>query len=268
MAKPILIIVPTFLGKAFKSLVRDGVKITALKVLQKLQWMHRLIRFKKKYLHFPSLEDRFTAMYRDRYWGGDQIEESFSGPGSSLHYTSNLRRELPELFRKFSIESIFDAPCGDFKWMERVLDENRTLDYTGADVIAPIIESNSARYATARIRFIHLDLTKTAFPTADLMICRDCLFHLCYHDIRQVLQNYVQSNIPYLLTSTHINNGEVQNRDIWSGEFRLIDLFSHPFNFPKDVAFRIKDWEPPFPPREMCLWTLEQISSALKGETR
>jgi hypothetical protein len=78
-----------------------------------------------------------------------------------------------------------------------------------------------------------------------------------------VLQNFINSKIPYLLTTTHINDGKIRNKDIATGDFRLIDLFAAPYHFPMDVLFRIEDWKMPDPKREMCLWTREQIIYAL-----
>jgi hypothetical protein len=233
---------------------------TALKALYRISELYRALRFK---LHGVSLEDRFAAIYRNRRWGGNQPSESFSGPGSTLVYTKRLRAELPKLFQHFSIRSVFDAPCGDFNWMRHVLLECREISYVGADIVSPIVEANIAQHANDRVKFLHLDLTTANFPKADLMICRDCLFHLSYEDIKCILLGYVASGIPYLLTSTHIGN--FKNCDFSSsGDFRLIDLFSEPFNFPKDVMYRIEDWTPPFPPREMCLWNRAQVISALR----
>jgi hypothetical protein len=100
------------------------------------------------------------------------------------------------------------------------------------------------------------------------MICRDCLFHLSNRDIVLLLQNFVASNSSYLLTNTHVNDGSIVNTDIKAGDFRLIDLFSEPFCLPKDVLYRIDDYVQPFPPREMCLWDREQISSAVQELTK
>ena len=249
--------------KGLRSLVTEGLKTATLKTLHRTRRLHRAYRVKKAYT--GSLEDRFTALYKTRFWGGDKKNESFSGPGSTSEYTQVLRTELPKVFEQFTIHRVFDAPCGDFKWMQHVVHQCPGIEYIGADIVAPMIKANTARHANERIRFFHADLTHAEFPKADLMICRDCLFHLSYQDIELVLNNFVASGIPFLLTSTHL--GTVENRDIYSGRFRLIDLFSTPFNFSKDVLYRIQDWVPPFPPREMCLWTRDQVSSALSSPT-
>jgi hypothetical protein len=135
--------------------------------------------------------------------------------------------------------------------------------YVGGDIVSPLVDVLNSKYRSARISFIHIDLTKGPFPKAHLMICRDCLFHLSFADAGLVLRNFAISDIPYLLTSTHIHAQHFQNGDITTGEFRLIDLFSAPYHLPREVLARIEDWQPPYPPREMCLWTREQVSSAL-----
>jgi len=208
-----------------------------------------------------TIEDRFTEIYKRRdYWGAGT---TVSGHGSTLRYTENLRCRLPELFNKFSVKGIFDAPCGDFNWMREVLKQN-DIYYTGGDIVLPLVESLRSKFEDSKTKFIHIDLTRQRFPDADLMICRDCLFHLSFSDAKCVLQNFVDSNIRYLLTTTHTPTGEFLNSDIATAAFRPIDLFTAPYNFPRDVLFRIPDWSPPDEQKEMCLWTKEQISSALR----
>jgi len=208
-----------------------------------------------------SNEDRFTWIYRKNYW---QSDESKSGTGSTLAYTANLREKLPGLFRKYSITSIFDAPCGDFNWMGELI---RTLDieYTGADIVAPLIDSLKKRYGRQGRKFVHLDIIAGRLPKADLMICRDCLFHLSYADTRAVLENFVASGTPYILTTTHKDDGKFTNQDIQTGFYRRINLFAPPYSLPETPLARIDDWIPPDPEREMCLWSREQVAEALQA---
>jgi hypothetical protein len=83
-----------------------------------------------------------------------------------------------------------------------------------------------------------------------------------------VFKNFVESDIPWLLTTTHINKNNFKNKDIYSGDFRLIDLFSEPFNLPDEVHYRILDFVDPFPQREMCLWSREEVRIALDGMSK
>jgi hypothetical protein len=55
----------------------------------------------------------------------------------------------------------------------------------------------------------------------------------------------LNSEIRYFLTITHKNNIKFKNKNIKTGDFRLIDLFSYPFNFPDNPIARIDDWIAP-----------------------
>src|SRR3990167_7338614 len=75
-------------------------------------------------------------------WGST---ESASGRGSELGATEALRTWLPELFQKLGVTSVLDAPCGDWNWMQHV--DLAGIDYTGADIVASVIEHHQAELA-------------------------------------------------------------------------------------------------------------------------
>jgi hypothetical protein len=245
-------------NRTILSLRHSGLKSTLKKIIR---YPRRRRNFESILGTFDGIEDRFTAIYKRNAWAFGS-DESISGAGSSLAYTENLRNKLPELFNRFCIKSVFDAPCGDFHWMRFVLKEP-DIQYTGGDIVAPLIETNRSKYENQRIKFIHVDLTKDAFPVSDLMICRDCLFHLSFHDTKLLLNNFISSGTRYLLATTHINIDNFANKDISTGDYRLIDLFALPYAFPRNVAYRIEDWKEPDPPRELCLWTRDQVIEAM-----
>jgi len=204
-------------------------------------------------------EDRFTSIYTRNLWGDT---ESASGTGSNFLHTANLRGKLPDLIRQHRVETVFDGPCGDFHWMKAVVAETG-VRYVGGDIVKPLIEKLSQEVATDRVSFVHIDLTRDPFPAADLMICRDCLFHLSYRDCLAMLRGFLSSGIPLLLTTTHEFRKGGANRDIATGDFRPMDLFRPPYEFPSDVLARIDDWLPPDPPRFMCLWTRAHVAQAV-----
>jgi hypothetical protein len=206
-----------------------------------------------------SAEQIFTTIYKYKLWGND---ESISGPGSSLKYTENLRKELPKIVGDYSIKSIFDAPCGDFYWMKHVL-RDIDVDYIGGDIVRPLIASLNAKHKSARTKFIQVDIIKDEFPEVDLMICRDCLPHLSFQEAKKVLENFMASGTQFLLTTTHDNKDGSPNADIEVGGFRLIDLFSSPYCFPANPLAWIDDWIPPHPKRQLCLWNKEQVGEAV-----
>jgi hypothetical protein len=236
---------PSLTSKTIASLRKRGVRNTLIKGIH--------------YFTGKTLEDRFTDVYYANGWDGT---ESVSGAGSTLEHTFNLRRQLPILFEKFAIRSIFDAPCGDFNWMQHVIRDcgNNNIGYIGGDIVAPMIDKLNARYSAPSTSFIHVDLTKGPFPSVDLMFCRDCIQHLSFAHTRLVLQNFARSGSRYLLASTNSNpETKVPNQDITSGACRPTDLFSDPYCLPKEVSFMIEENSS----AQMCLWTREQIANAV-----
>lgn len=257
----------SLISKLGSSLRERGVWATAARVLRHVLYhlnvgghKARRRKFERDVLNLQTTSERFEAIYRRKLWGND---ESVSGPGSTLLYTENLRRELPALFKTHGVKEIFDAPCGDFNWMRHALNDVH-VSYVGGDIVQPLVETLQSEFGREGCRFVCIDLTRDAFPKADLMICRDCLFHLSYADIQRVLENFLASDTPLLLTTTHLNFASFENHDIQSGDFRLIDLFSKPFQFSTAALARIDDWVAPDPPRQMCLWSRNQVGTALQ----
>jgi hypothetical protein len=207
-----------------------------------------------------KIKQVFTDIYVNRKWDAEGwSNESASGPGSSLMFTSNLRRELPALIEQFGIKTIFDAPCGDLNWMKEVLAECHEVGYTGGDIVEPLIESNAATYGSrANTRFVNIDIINDTLPAADLMICRDCLFHFSEADIKRFFKNFIASDILALLVTCEETPDP--NRDIETGSYRHTNLLAAPYNFERNYIYAIEDW--PFPPpvmRRMYMWSKEQI---------
>lgn len=248
-----------FYHKFLKAVEENGIFFAVFRTLQNsFSWFMKKI-IDRKIFALENTEDRFTQIAKVNYWGS---KETVSGPGSTLNKTENLRQNLPELFERFAIADIFDAPCGDFNWMKLVV-RNYSVNYTGADIVKPLIKNNISRFKNANTNFLHLDITRQNFPEADLWICRDCLIHFSFADTLSALNRYLESEIPYMFTSTHKNTSGFNNSDIKTGHWRIIDLFSAPYFFPQETLFRIDENLTSERPREMCLWSREQIASAV-----
>lgn len=206
-----------------------------------------------------TMNDLWTRWYEKK---SSMDVESRSGDTSTLKSTKNLRKELPRLLHKIDVETLFDAPCGDMNWMRQVLKET-TINFIGADIVEPMIEELQADPELSRkATFMTLDLTCDELPSADLMLARDFLFHLSFEDTLAFLRNFARSNIRYLLTTSHINDGKFQNRDIPTGNFRQIDLFEAPYSFPRDTLDKILDGKND---RYLYLWTRAQIADACEN---
>ena len=226
-------------------------------------------KIKKRLRLRGTNEERFTRIYQRNSWGS---RESRSGTGSELSTTVNLRLQLPMLLKSYGVTRILDAPCGDFNWMQHLVPVLADLgvEYIGGDIVKEIAESNQQRFGAKGVSFLNMDITRDSLPAVDLMMVRDCLIHLSFRDIHRFVENFCQSEIKLLLTTTVLpDDGE--NHDILTGDWRPIHLFSHPFNFPNDPLERIRDWEPPHPPdlrREMCMFTRSHVLLAREAMTR
>jgi len=201
-------------------------------------------------------KERFADIYSNNSWGNS---ESKSGPSSTLARTAQIRQQLPSFLANHSIRSILDAPCGDLNWMSTLLQDGLIGSYIGGDIVDDIIQHNKKNFSNLKnSKFVVLDITKDALPHSDLLLCRDCLFHFSYADIRKFLLNFSNSSIPFLLTTTHYNRTSFLNKDIPTGGWRWLDLFQEPFHFPAPID-RISDGGD----RELCLFTRQQIKDLL-----
>ena len=226
----------------FISLKSIGFKRTIVKLISRIfNYLsfksYKRKKFEKNLFKTKSVEERFNRIYSTNYWLDN---ESRSGTGSNLRSTENIRFHLPKILEKFNIKKLFDAPCGDFNWMSQVL-KSVEIDYLGSDIVKDLIVSNK-KYENNKIKFSKSDIIVDKLPASDLMICRDCLFHFSYEDIFLFLNNFLSSDIKYILLTSNLNEEyKFENKDIVTGDYRKIDLFSKPFNFEKNYIYSFDD---------------------------
>ena len=164
---------------------------------------------------------------------------------------------------KYKVEKFVDAACGDFNWMRLVIPK-LDIKYEGIDIVDKVIEENNLKYSNNKINFLTKDICKDPLPNCDMLMIRDCLFHLSFSDINNLLKNLKKTDYKFLLTTTHILEGNHNNKDIISGDFRLINIFSEPFNFKQNrILDRCQDSILNFAPREMVLISKEDIPENL-----
>ncbi|WP_085593229.1 class I SAM-dependent methyltransferase [Thalassospira sp. MCCC 1A01428] len=226
------------LEKTLQKLRREGFLKTILSILQFPFTLKRRKTYKSM-LTKGNISERFTEIYEKNLW---LSKESGSGEGSEIAYTEPLRNWLIKTLPQLNVEVFVDAPCGDFNWMKEVLPKI-DVKYFGFDIAPSVIDINKKKFSSDLIQFDVANICEDPLPNCDLIMVRDCLFHLSYEDINKFLKNLFQTDYKYLLTTTHINNGDIYNFDIISGDFRMIDLFSYPFNFDNlNVKDRVDDY--------------------------
>ncbi len=204
-------------------------------------------------------EQVFSTIYRENYWGG---RDSVSGTGSAAAQTGAIIRELPKLLEELRAASILDIPCGDFHWMDKL--EWRGVAYTGADIVAEIIENNRKHHEKSGISFLKLDLIGDELPRVDLVFCRDCLVHFSFADVFKALRNICRSESKYLLTTTFPERKK--NHDIVTGQWRVLNLEKPPFNLPrplKIITEECTEEQGAYADKSLALWKIDEMRKIL-----
>jgi len=183
-----------------------------------------------------GLQQRFERIYSTNLWSDPSTR---SGTGSSLDSTRVVRRDLPRALRQLDSRVLLDAPCGDFIWMQHV--DLSGIEYIGGDIVPSIVTDDQNLYGNETRRFIEVDLTRDELPDADVLLCRDCLVHLSYANIRAILANIARSKVRYILMTSFPGRGD--NKDIEDGDWRPLDFEAAPFFFPPPVLTILEECE-------------------------
>ncbi|WP_205603698.1 class I SAM-dependent methyltransferase [Cyclobacterium sp. SYSU L10401] len=158
--------------------------------------------------------------------------ESVSGTGSDTNQTNVIIPEMEKLFQELEVKSILDAPCGDFNWMNQV--NLAEIDYLGIDIVEDLIHFNRSKNWNKRsVKFKTGNIITDDLPRVDLILCRDCLVHFSFADIKKTLVNFKKSGSKYLLTTSFTSHAT--NQEIQTGYWRPLNLQKSPFNFPPPV---------------------------------
>ena len=203
-----------------------------------------------------GLQERFERIYSTNLWSDP---ESRSGVGSTLDSTAVLRAELPVALRQLDARVLLDVPCGDFTWMERV--DLSGIEYIGGDIVPSIIQENQRLHTTESRTFVQLDLTRDKLPNADVLLCRDCLVHLSYANIRAVFANIARSNIRYVLMTSFPGRGD--NYDVVDGDWRALDFQAPPFSFPEPrlaIVEKCEEEDGSYADKSLLAWRVADLS--------
>jgi SAM-dependent methyltransferase len=201
-------------------------------------------------------EDIFTNIYNTHHWAS---RVSLSGAGSDLEETVVIRTELPRLIKSLGIKTMLDSPCGDFNWMKEL---DLPVQYTGMDVVHDMISLNNHLYGSEKVQFIFGDIVTDEIPKVDLILCRDCLAHLPFADIKAVIRRFKESGSTYLMATTFTECRS--NQDGAVGGYRPINLQIGPFDLPAPKSFIDEqtqaDWVKSGPDKKkLGVWNLQQL---------
>jgi hypothetical protein len=202
-----------------------------------------------------NIQDRFELIYNENYWESD---ESRSGLGSEIKNTKEVLKALKKIIKEYNIRSIIDIPCGDFNWMSKI--DMRNIDYKGFDIVRPVIIDNNKKFKKNNINFYNSDITTSRLAKGDLMFVRDCLVHFSFEDITKSIFRIKQSGSKYLMSTSFVNLEK--NIDIYSADWRPINLEKDPFNFPKPIVTineKCQEMNGIYADKSICLWEINKI---------
>lgn len=200
-----------------------------------------------------------------KYWYNRRLKnlnvfETPCGEGSTPASTTIIKRYIGKLVKSLDIKSVSDAPCGLFNlWMHDV--DYGNAKYVGYDINDEVIERNRREFPN--IEFHEFDIVNEVLPKSDLIICRDCLFHLPGESVLRALENFRKSGSKYLLATNHnqlAKNEEVrplpgtpQKEASIAYGYRRLNISLEPFGMGKPIDFiEERKWN-----RQFCLWELQ-----------
>jgi hypothetical protein len=155
-----------------------------------------------------------------RGWAGGLGEGTPCGNGSLLRKTASVRWSLPLLMQQYGIKSVCDAGAGDMHWAQDIFDG---VDYRPFDLVP--------RSAAVT----NIDISKTALPPCDAIICRLVLIHLDPKRVQQALKLFAQS-AKYLFATQY----ELPNVFNSARQFNRVNLSIAPYDLGEPME-RIPD---------------------------
>lgn len=189
-------------------------------------------------------KNTFKHIYLSNHWQNYfklGLQNSRSGPGSNLNYTSDMSGKLEKFFIEKNIKTILDIGCGDFIWMNLLLNKYDDYDkYLGLDIVDELIKNNNFKYSNNKISFKTFDLVKDEIPKGfDIILIRDVFIHLKNDQIVNFLNLLKNLDIKFFGVTSKpslTKNNELKT----VGRYRDINIEIEPFNL-KDFIYKIDE---------------------------
>ena len=127
-----------------------------------------------------------------------------------------------------------------------------------------VFAAMSVQWTVARA--VGFGLIKDRLPEADMILCRDCLVHFAFDDVFRALRNIAASGATYLVT-THFE-GDRENRDIITGEWRPLNLERRPFGFPPPLRLineNCTEGGGNYADKSLGIWRISDLPAALRA---
>ena len=166
---------------------------------------------------------------------------------------------IDKLIERYDIKSVSDCPCGLYEnWIFKLDLPKRNVKYTGYDINHLAIERNRIKFPD--LNFVKFNMCNEILPKTDLIICRDCLFHLPNEFALEALDNFKKSKSTYLLSTSQ--DWVKENVDLSPDELKVeagnrpLNLEIEPFNMGEPLEIHDESSIDDRGLRSMLLWKI------------
>lgn len=219
----------------------------------------------------------FSKIYNTMFWG-DGVEVPLSGTGSIPKNSATYVDIVKTYIYENKINSVLDFGHGSFEmWESWGSEPFLGIEYLGIDIVKELSEKTNLKYGRLNRRFKFLDISYSALPSADLLICKDVLQHLPESDISKLISSFsnyksiilcndiyihdsvlfeikeflqLRKRIKHILTLSNpfYLHSRKNNKKITAGQFTGINLEKQPFSkILKDFQIKVlADYDGPF----------------------
>lgn len=201
-----------------------------------------------------QLQKLFTRAYTSIGFDANNPEDA-----CGVEKTAEIRRQLPILFKKHNIKSMFDGGCHKCSWT-RFLESS--IKYQGGEISLNMVAK--VWDECPHLNVILHDITTDPIPMADVLFVRDIAIHLNNSDKLKLLKNWGKSRIPWLLISQ--DNNVTQNIDLQYSKtnfpIALVNWSLPPWNFPEpiDILYEVPGR---LDCKTMYLWHRKQLKGLI-----
>ena len=152
------------------------------------------------------LSDKAMHDRMEKGWRGGCPDGTICGPGSTRANTRVITGWLPDLCKRFDINSVCDAGAGDLHWVRWV---DWDVKYRAYDLIPRSHDVEK------------LDITTESIPKCDAILCRMVLNHLCKARTTMAI-NLFRESANYLIATHFVGDRAKRDR-----AFTRLDMCSY-----------------------------------------
>lgn len=176
--------------------------------------------------------------------------ESFEG-------TESLRSQLPAIFAKYNIQSVFDVGCNDCQWAKEM---SQYATYRAGDIQQDVVEWVQAHWPDVNIQ--QFNALTDQYPKVDVVFARNLAIHFNTAGKKQFLLNWLSSGTPWIMMTHEPGWWNDDDFEPIPGVLQtsVPNWEVAPWNFPPPTAVA---HDPVGKPRTMSLWHRDQIINLL-----